>query len=117
MVRRPPRSTRTGTLCPYTSLFRSHHQAQRRKQVGSHTIHPDNMRRCDALTAAALFPEVAQQAGIAVEHQYTVAIGKAIAIGFKAAIERVELGIAAVGLGVDFRRLGDRKSTRLNSSH
>src|SRR3546814_20806551 len=64
------------------------------------------MRRCDALTAAALFPEVAQQAGIAVEHQYTVAIGKAIAIGFKAAIERVELGISAVGLGVDFRRLG-----------
>src|SRR3546814_5019766 len=23
MIRRPPRSTRTGTLCPYTTLFRS----------------------------------------------------------------------------------------------
>src|SRR3546814_8750477 len=25
MVRRPPRSTRTDTLFPYTTLFRSHH--------------------------------------------------------------------------------------------
>src|SRR3546814_2528467 len=27
MIRRPPRSTRTDTLCPYTTLFRSLHQA------------------------------------------------------------------------------------------
>src|SRR3546814_15902714 len=27
MIRRPPRSTRTDTLCPYTTLFRSHLQA------------------------------------------------------------------------------------------
>src|SRR3546814_2541025 len=26
MIRRPPRSTRTDTLFPYTTLFRSHHQ-------------------------------------------------------------------------------------------
>src|SRR3546814_7569728 len=26
MIRRPPRSTRTNTLCPYTTLFRSHRQ-------------------------------------------------------------------------------------------
>src|SRR3546814_2689188 len=25
MIRRPPRSTRTDTLCPYTTLFRSYH--------------------------------------------------------------------------------------------
>src|SRR3546814_17974829 len=29
MIRRPPRSTRTDTLFPYTTLFRSHHQAPR----------------------------------------------------------------------------------------
>src|SRR3546814_11407973 len=30
MIRRPPRSTRTDTLCPYTTLFRSHpHRAGR----------------------------------------------------------------------------------------
>src|SRR3546814_17657072 len=27
MIRRPPRSTRTDTLFPYTTLFRSHHHA------------------------------------------------------------------------------------------
>src|SRR3546814_16612557 len=29
MRRRPPRSTRTDTLFPYTTLFRSHHAARR----------------------------------------------------------------------------------------
>src|SRR3546814_10907883 len=30
MIRRPPRSTRTDTLFPYTTLFRSHHSLQPR---------------------------------------------------------------------------------------
>src|SRR3546814_4377153 len=25
MIRRPPRSTRTDSLCPYTTIFRAHH--------------------------------------------------------------------------------------------
>src|SRR3546814_3872141 len=35
MIRRPPRSTRTDTLFPYTALFRSHWQPQRLIEVGS----------------------------------------------------------------------------------
>src|SRR3546814_14413965 len=40
MIRRPPRSTRTDTLLPYTTLFRSHWQgvddfAEGRRQVGA----------------------------------------------------------------------------------
>src|SRR3546814_10617454 len=31
MIRRPPRSTRTDTLFPYTTLFRSAHQAPRER--------------------------------------------------------------------------------------
>src|SRR3546814_4740398 len=31
MIRRPPRSTRTDTLCPYTTLFRSHDQVRPRE--------------------------------------------------------------------------------------
>src|SRR3546814_9694106 len=31
MIRRPPRSTRTDTLCPYTTLFRS-------RDVGPHRV-------------------------------------------------------------------------------
>src|SRR3546814_19544022 len=39
MIRRPPRSTRTDTLCPYTTLFRSEipaHRGDRRKVVRQH---------------------------------------------------------------------------------
>src|SRR3546814_7642781 len=31
MIRRPPRSTRTDTLFPYTTLFRSHRNSNRRE--------------------------------------------------------------------------------------
>src|SRR3546814_8833483 len=36
MIRRPPRTTRTDTLFPYTTLFRSHqhHQAAEHQRVG-----------------------------------------------------------------------------------
>src|SRR3546814_7380823 len=36
MIRRPPRSTRTDTLFPYTTLFR----ARQREQIGSAGAHP-----------------------------------------------------------------------------
>src|SRR3546814_20001177 len=39
MIRRPPRSTRTDTLFPYTTLFRSIPPALPRKQV-THLRHP-----------------------------------------------------------------------------
>src|SRR3546814_11140907 len=35
MIRRPPRSTRTDTLFPYTTLFRSSHKRFRLKQAGT----------------------------------------------------------------------------------
>src|SRR3546814_3297668 len=38
MIRRPPRSTRTDTLFPYTTLFRSQRKAHQ---------FPDQHRRCD----------------------------------------------------------------------
>src|SRR3546814_4267394 len=36
MIRRPPRSTRTDTLFPYTTLFRSPHRADRRSSTMPH---------------------------------------------------------------------------------
>src|SRR3546814_17445894 len=36
MIRRPPRSTRTDTLFPYTTLFRSRHA---RHDLGSNIVH------------------------------------------------------------------------------
>src|SRR3546814_13431819 len=34
MIRRPPRSTRTDTLVPYTTLFRSYTEAEENRQFG-----------------------------------------------------------------------------------
>src|SRR3546814_9000657 len=41
MIRRPPRSTRTDTLFPYTTLFRSHCRSPRRcpRRWGRHGFH------------------------------------------------------------------------------
>src|SRR3546814_7320502 len=36
MIRRPPRSTRTDTLFPYTTLFRSHPALVRRLPINDH---------------------------------------------------------------------------------
>src|SRR3546814_7486744 len=47
MIRRPPRSTRTDTLFPYTTLFRSH-APRRRHQPARHLHRPLGRRRCCA---------------------------------------------------------------------
>src|SRR3546814_17319754 len=73
MIRRPPRSTRTDTLFPYTTLFRS-----RLNQIG---LLPDGPKRAllpDAATAPLGW--TLNDAGGA-----TVAQGKTIVIGYDAA--------------------------------
>src|SRR3546814_16662840 len=61
MIRRPPRSTRTDTLCPYTTLFRSEWRC--RAVPGTHRAQGDTAdrlsprhrdRRTDALPRAAI---------------------------------------------------------------
>src|SRR3546814_18535175 len=51
MIRRPPRSTRTDTLFPYTTLFRSHTGGRRDRWKASRreiTAHREwSRRRCD----------------------------------------------------------------------
>src|SRR3546814_3801844 len=46
MIRRPPRSTRTDTLFPYTTLFRSHDRARPWPASGRRTGRRDFRRRC-----------------------------------------------------------------------
>src|SRR3546814_1848103 len=48
MIRRPPRSTRTDTLFPYTTLFRSEHDRSGLRhdgRPGHHAAHRDARRR------------------------------------------------------------------------
>src|SRR3546814_19998549 len=78
MIRRPPRSTRTDTLFPYTTLFRSHY-----------------------------FLEVNTSPGMT-DHSLVPMAAKAAGIDFDTLVLEI-LEMASVS--------GDRKSTRLNSSH
>src|SRR3546814_11068968 len=85
MIRRPPRSTRTDTLFPYTTLFRS----------GRTPAHP-RRGRGPAGTGPVLLGRLAVR-----ERR-----------------QQSQLRVLAPGrhlLGA--RQAGDRKSTRLNSSH
>src|SRR3546814_11601048 len=105
MIRRPPRSTRTDTLFPYTTLFRS-----------------------DGVTGAGEFRSLADLgiASIALtsdDQAYVAGDGEVIVHG-EASFTRTDGTTAAVG-DVSFitpraandAERPDRKSTRLNSSH
>src|SRR3546814_8520340 len=57
MIRRPPRSTRTDTLFPYTTLFRSHHD-RGRGAARPHTASrrpPRRSRRCGRAAGSSGF--------------------------------------------------------------
>src|SRR3546814_19946970 len=47
MIRRPPRSTRTDTLFPYTTLFRSHSPADRAGSQAEQDHQSHQSRRCE----------------------------------------------------------------------
>src|SRR3546814_18842024 len=98
MIRRPPRSTRTDTLFPYTTLFRSG------GRILSSWL-PDYGLVSDAVLCLLLM----------------TAIGYAVALNRKLAALRSTRG-ELEKLFADFAAAtgqaeGDRKSTRLNSSH
>src|SRR3546814_8635266 len=103
MIRRPPISTRTDTLFPYTTLFRSFHQlarldVQRRERL----VHEDDVGVADE--------RLRQHGALAHAARHLVRIAF-----FEAAQAH-----AAQPLAAALERLGtrhaDRKSTRLNSS-
>src|SRR3546814_3830030 len=102
MIRRPPRSTRTDTLFPYTTLFLSLHQPAREafQVLVLHGI----LGRHDE---AELVP-------IAVgAFEERLAVG-AIAV---CVVEFARQPFACDAVALDVAQMGDRKSTRLNSSH
>src|SRR3546814_10869370 len=113
MRRRPPRSTLTDTRFPYTTLFRSQ---DRRGAQGAHAGHGE-----DARQAVDDVADLDRDEGVAhlkvVEFRLPDAVAVADGEGlhgcaeFLAAVPQHAVAVAAV------ERAGDRKSTRLNSSH
>src|SRR3546814_8702852 len=127
MIRRPPRSTRTDTLFPYTTLFRSLHVAC------PETVLVAEVRQRGDGQAARLWIALRRRAQhVRVEQLHAVDFavlvadeggqaGEVVAVKFQAVAEQWLRG-RVVGAQAGLRRRaqrqgGDRKSTRLNSSH
>src|SRR3546814_13355685 len=93
MIRRPPRSTRTDTLFPYTTLFRSPRQPA---WAGDQVVAP--------LARLQRAPR---------------RLGEGVAVVDRRLGLHAELGVVAEGMKQqgNARVVLDRKSTRLNSSH
>src|SRR3546814_9851354 len=128
MIRRPPRSTRTDTLFPYTTLFRSRlrwgaqdqHRRTRRIGVGvgrRQVVHEHD----DAVAARRARPAwgpARRVSGVLQGDQELRAGLRALGEGVVEGLGPggVVGGVAIAGAG-EARYQRDRKSTRLNSSH
>src|SRR3546814_1048264 len=106
MIRRPPRSTRTDTLFPYTTLFRS-------ERLGEAV----DARFGGGIVDLPILPRLAvdrtdvdDAAPAALDHAGKAGLGHVEAAAEVDAHHVVPVVIA-------HPREGDRKSTRLNSSH
>src|SRR3546814_9759687 len=137
MILRPPRSTRTDTLFPYTTLFRSAsiRISPRRRHAMPLFRHRTALLllslllACPAVLAADSTPR-AQVAGVAQaieDHYFDADRGRDIAQGLRSAADagrfdaRTSPQALAEALTARLKPLDrhfrDRKSTRLNSSH
>src|SRR3546814_12326348 len=111
MLRRPPRSTRTDTLFPYTTLFRSAEEEMRLDGVG------DQRRRGPRGDGDNAFLFVDVHGG---DRRARACVGNGeLGAGIDDAVGRRNglLGLAAIIDEQGFELLADRKSTRLNSRH
>src|SRR3546814_12060894 len=98
MLRHPPRSTRTDTLFPYTTLFRSAREAQLRSYLA-------------AITGKALANNQNNVTLMSLEREAETTRELYLSL-----VSRLKTETAALaGQGVTSSL--DRKSTRLNSSH
>src|SRR3546814_4142644 len=114
MLRRPPRSTRTDTLFPYTTLFRSSEWTLSNSLDLSFADAPLKPRFGIAHRYLSSAP-VDFAGSLEKGDFHLVDLNASIAVN-----ERIELGVFAKNLFNQYGILNaplDRKSTRLNSSH
>src|SRR3546814_20746297 len=104
MLRRPPRSTRTDTLFPYTTLFRSTVEAE--AAHGTVTRHYRLHQQGKATSTNPIASIFAWTRGLQFRGQFD---GTPEVVKFAQALEKVCVDTVQAG--------EDRKSTRLNSSH
>src|SRR3546814_7315103 len=123
MIRRPPRSTRTDTLFPYTTLLRSHPQRGRRRLAGQRRHLPHDPLALRHILRAVLLI-LADDLRIGGQREQPVQrLGRILA---RAPAHRVLALVIAVGIArrlhpnpvlpAQVHRDEDRKSTSLTSS-
>src|SRR3546814_5098200 len=115
MIRRPPRSTRTDTLFPYTTLFRSTHElANPIEVIGAIAI------------GAAIGLVMARKIAMTAMPQLVAAFHSLVGLAAVAVAAAAYLNPGAFGIADEagqiftvsrIERGQDRKSKRLNSSH
>src|SRR3546814_2883454 len=113
MLRRPPRSTRTDTLFPYTTLFRSD-EGRVLRLVGDGGRIEQDLRAHQRHGARALRKPLVPADGGAQRAVARVPHPKAGVAGIEVVFFLVARPVGNVRLAIDAE---DRKSTRLNSSH
>src|SRR3546814_18095812 len=101
MIRRPPRSTRTYTLFPYTTLFRSPAAPRRRLDPARDLGRRRSGLRADSCRSHRL-PLRPLTGGL-----------EAVGAQAHGSAKGQHMIVGIIGAG----QMGDRKSTRLNSSH
>src|SRR3546814_15268375 len=99
MIRRPPRSTRTDTLFPYTTLFRS--AEMDRQPTSSSSTQPVTPQE-----GSNLLDRIIREFGISAAYAQTAARKDEMSVTLQPG-EGAEVKLV----------MTDRKSTRLNSSH
>src|SRR3546814_17317435 len=104
MVRRPPRSTRTVTLCPYTTLFRSGRAKLLADAAWEEAFFGVRDGAPAQLVAAELRRRAASHAWINSRWHFLPLL-----LGGQVGLVRFDVATKA--------EVQDRKSTRLNSSH
>src|SRR3546814_7032740 len=129
MIRRPPRSTRTDTLCPYTTLFRSVRATALINQLVGHLLPAmsycsyDHLVRDEYIVEHHLI-EIVLSGQIddrpdryAGQRKIDEELADAFAAAFAARSRSREQNHHMDAVGIARPHLADRKSTRLHSSH
>src|SRR3546814_4956492 len=112
MIRRPPRSTRTDPLAPYTTLFRSGAVPEFDERQATGIDLQNREIGCDITTdqLRLIFLTIGQDDSDAVNH------GSGRAAGYNMGV-RDDVAVRGYDEAGAQRLRLDRKSTRLNSSH
>src|SRR3546814_7718675 len=108
MIRLPPRSTRTDTLFPYTTLFRSHRDLAFGAALAEAAGHQDAVHVLELLDRAVALEDPGVQPG----HVDLHIVGDA---AVREGLRQRLVGVEQAHVLADDAE--DRKSTRLNSSH